>query len=125
MEKETRIDKWLWAVRIYKTRSQASDACHKGHVTVGNLPVKSSRMIRVGEKVSVRRPPIVRTYQVLDISDKRMSAKLAEEYVRDVTPSDQLALLEMQKDMQWLGREKGTGRPTKKERRDMDDFFNT
>jgi ribosome-associated heat shock protein Hsp15 len=123
MEKETRIDKWLWAVRIFKTRSQASDACHKGQVKIGNLPIKSSRMVRVGEKISIRKPPIVRTYEVLDISDKRMSAKLAEEFVRDITPSDQLALLEIQKDMRMLDRERGTGRPTKKERRDLDDFF--
>lgn len=123
MENETRIDKWLWAVRIFKTRSQASDACQKGHVSIGNLPVKSSRLVRIGDIISVRKPPIVRTYKVLGVAEKRMSAKIAEGFVNDITPPEQLGLLETQKNMRWFDREKGTGRPTKKERRDLDDFF--
>jgi ribosome-associated heat shock protein Hsp15 len=124
MAKETRIDKWLWAVRIFKTRSQASDACHKGHVLIGNLPVKSSRMVKQGDIVQVRKSPVLRTFQILDISDKRMSAKMAEEFVKDITPPEQLAILEVQKELHRFDRERGTGRPTKKERRDLDDFFN-
>lgn len=124
MENEARIDKWLWAVRIFKTRSQASEACKKGHVSIGNLPVKSSRLIRPGDLVNVRKTPIVRNYKVLDVAEKRMSAKLAENFVSDITPPEQLEILEIQKNMSWFEREKGTGRPTKKERRELDDFKN-
>jgi ribosome-associated heat shock protein Hsp15 len=124
MANETRIDKWLWAVRIFKTRSQASDACHKGHVSSGNLPVKASHIVRKGEVINVRKSPIVRTYEVLGIAEKRVSAKLAEELVKDITPPEQLEILEIQNDMRWFGREKGAGRPTKKERRDLDGLMN-
>jgi|WetSurMetagenome_2_1015567.scaffolds.fasta_scaffold78391_2 ribosome-associated heat shock protein Hsp15 len=123
MENETRVDKWLWAVRIFKTRSQASDACHKGYVFSGNLPVKASHLVRTGEIIGVRKPPIIRTYHVLGISGKRVSALLAERLVKDITPPEQLEILERQKDMRWIGREKGTGRPTKKERRELDGFM--
>jgi ribosome-associated heat shock protein Hsp15 len=124
MESEARIDKWLWAVRIFKTRSQASEACKKGQVFIANLPVKSSRIIKPGDVVNVRKAPIVRSYKVLRIAEKRMSAKLAEDFVCDITPPEQLEILEIQKNMPWFGREKGTGRPTKKERRELDDFKN-
>ncbi len=124
MTEEARIDKWLWAVRIFKTRSLATEACQKGHVSIDKMPVKPSRMIRTGQIVQVKKPPIERSYKVLGISEKRISAKVAEEFVTDITPPETLKLLEMQKNMQWITREKGTGRPTKKERRDIDDFFN-
>lgn len=124
MTEEARVDKWLWAVRIFKTRSLATEACQKGHVSIDKMPVKPSRMIRTGQIVQVKKPPIERSYKVLGISEKRISAKVAEEFVTDITPPETLQLLEMQKNMQWITREKGTGRPTKKERRDIDDFFN-
>ncbi len=123
MQDNVRIDKWLWAVRIFKTRSQASEACRKGHVSIGNLPVKPSREIHQGEIVKVRKAPISRSFKVLAISGKRMSAKLVSDFLEDVTPPEELELLQAQKDMNWLTRERGTGRPTKKDRRDLDDFF--
>jgi len=123
MEKGVRIDKWLWAVRIYKTRSQATEACKKGHVSVDNMPVKASREVHVGEVVMVRKAPIVRHFKVLALTGKRMGAKLVPDFIKDVTPAEELELLEIQKNMRWSAREKGTGRPTKKDRRDLDEFF--
>ena len=119
-----RIDKFLWAVRIFKTRSEATEACKKGHVTIDKLPVKPSRTIQSGYIVQVRKPPIERSYKVLELTEKRISAKLAEEFIQDITPPEILEQLEIQKNMRHTMREKGTGRPTKKERRDLDDFFN-
>jgi len=123
MAEEVRIDKWLWAVRIYKTRSQAIEACRKGHVSIGNLPVKPSRAIRINETVKVRKSPIVRSFKVIGLAEKRMSAKLTEDFIQDVTPPEELELQEMQKNMRWITRDPGTGRPTKKDRRELDDFF--
>ena len=120
---DVRIDKWLWAVRIFKTRSMATDACRKGHVGIRDLPVKPSHSVKTGEVVEVRKPPITRSYKVLAVAEKRMSAQRASKFVEDITPSEQLELLEIQKSMSWFNRPKGTGRPTKKERRDLDDFF--
>ena len=123
METGVRIDKWLWAVRLYKTRSQATEACKKGHVSIGDLPVKASRDVRVGEVVQVRKAPITRSFEVLTLTGKRMGAKLVSDFLKDVTPAEELEVLEMQKHMRWSDREKGTGRPTKKDRRDLDEFF--
>jgi len=123
MDGDLRIDKWLWAVRIYKTRSQATESCRKGHVTIANLPVKPSRSVHVGEVVKVRKSPIVRSFKVLGLAEKRMSAKLTEDFLEDVTPAEELEIQEMQKNMRWITRDRGTGRPTKKDRRELDDFF--
>lgn len=123
MGDDVRIDKWLWAVRIYKTRSQATEACRKGHVSIGNLPVKPSRAVHINEIIKVRKSPIVRTFKVLGLAEKRMSAKLTEDFIEDITPPEELELQEMQKNMRWITRDPGTGRPTKKARRDLDDFF--
>ncbi len=123
MAEDVRIDKWLWAVRIFKTRSQTTEACRKGHVSVGELPVKPSRSVHIGEIVKVRKPPLTRSFRVLAIAEKRMSAKIAAAYLEDVTPPEELEIQEMQKNMQWIFRDRGTGRPTKKERRELDDFF--
>lgn len=123
MADTVRVDKWLWAVRVFKTRSQASEACRKGNVSVGDLPVKPSRVIHVGEIIKVRKAPITKSLKVLALSGKRMGAKLIVDFVEDVTPPEELELLEMQKKMRWSSRDKGTGRPTKKDRRELDDFF--
>ncbi|MDX1283681.1 MAG: S4 domain-containing protein [Draconibacterium sp.] len=123
MGEGVRIDKWLWAVRIFKTRSQATEACRKGHVSIGELPVKPSRAIQVGEIIKVRKSPITKSFKVLDLSGKRMGAKLVPGFVEDVTPAEEMELLEMQKHMRWSSRDKGTGRPTKKDRRELDDFY--
>jgi len=123
MSEGVRIDKWLWAVRIYKTRSKATEACRKGHVSIGELPVKPSHMIHIGETIRVRKSPVTRSFKVLALSGKRMGAKLVVDFVEDVTPSEELKLLEIQKHMRWSTRDRGTGRPTKKDRRELDDFF--
>ncbi len=123
MAEGVRIDKWLWAVRVFKTRSQASEACRKGNVSVGDLSVKPSRVVNVGEIIKVRKTPITKSLKVLALSGKRMGAKLIVDFVEDVTPPEEMELLEMQKHMRWSSRDKGTGRPTKKDRRELDDFF--
>jgi ribosome-associated heat shock protein Hsp15 len=124
MADKVRIDKWLWAVRIFKTRSQATEACKKGRISIGPLPVKASRELQQGEVVKVKVHPITRSFRVLALAEKRMSAKLAVDFVEDITPPEELELLDVQKNMNWNIRERGTGRPTKKNRRDLDDFFN-
>lgn len=123
MTEGIRVDKWLWAARIYKTRSQATEACKKGHVTIDELPVKPSRNLHEGETVKVRKSSLTRSFKVLKLAEKRMSAKLAVGFVEDVTPKEELELFERQKNMRWISREKGSGRPTKKDRRDLDEFF--
>ena len=123
MAKSVRIDKWLWAVRVFKTRSQATEACKKGRVEIGDLPVKPSREVHSGDVIKVRKPPLTRSFKVVALAEKRMSAKLAADFVEDVTPPEELKILEMQKQMNWISRDRGAGRPTKKERRKLDDFF--
>jgi len=124
MSDKVRIDKWLWAVRIFKTRSKATDACRKGRILVDDMPVKPSREVHTGEIVKVKRATVTRSYKVLNMAEKRMSAAAVIEYVEDVTPAEELEILKIQKQMRWSSRRKGKGRPTKKERRDLDNFFN-
>lgn len=124
MSEGVRIDKWLFAVRLYKTRSQASEECRKGKVSINGVPVKPSRELKEGETIQLRRPPITRSYKVLALTENRMAAKLVPEFMVETTPASELEILEMQKNMSFFNRERGTGRPTKKERRDLDDFFN-
>ncbi|TDO05343.1 RNA-binding S4 domain-containing protein [Sunxiuqinia elliptica] len=123
MGDQVRVDKWLWAVRVFKTRSIATDAVRKGRVMIDDLPVKPSRVLKVGDVVQVRKSPITYRYRVLKLAEKRMGAKLVDDYVEDITPQAELEVLEVQKNMGWFQRERGTGRPTKKERRDLDNFF--
>jgi len=118
-EKDIRIDKWLWAVRIYKTRSSASEACRRGKVLIKDVPVKPSRTIRVNDIVNVRRPPVLYSYRVTGLLGKRLSARLVTEYVENITPESEMDKLKV-KDTFYLQRDKGAGRPTKKERRSMD-----
>lgn len=119
---EARVDKWLWAVRIFKTRSIATDACKKGRVAVGGTVVKPSRMIHVGDIVSVRKPPIEYSFRVIQLLGLRVGAKRVEEFMQNVTPREQYELLELQRVSGFVDRAKGLGRPTKKDRRDLDQF---
>lgn len=119
---EARVDKWLWAVRIFKTRSIATDACKKGRVAVGGTVVKPSRMIHVGDIVSVRKPPIEYSFRVIQLLGSRVGAKRVEEFMQNVTPREQYELLELQRVSGFVNRAKGLGRPTKKDRRDLDQF---
>ena len=119
---EARVDKLLWAVRIFKTRSIATDACKKGRVAVGGTVVKPSRMIHVGDIVSVRKPPIEYSFRVIQLLGSRVGAKRVEEFMQNVTPREQYELLELQRVSGFVDRAKGLGRPTKKDRRDLDQF---
>ncbi|PWD99851.1 RNA-binding S4 domain-containing protein [Marinilabilia rubra] len=119
-----RIDKFLWAVRLFKTRSVAAEACKKGRVTMDDQPVKSSRLIRRGDEISIKVPPAQKTFKVLDLFEKRMGAKLVPGYIKDITPQEELDLLDMARMTQKMNRPKGTGRPTKKDRRDLDQLNN-
>jgi ribosome-associated heat shock protein Hsp15 len=123
MAEGIRIDKWLFAVRLYKTRSLASEECKKGKVMINGMNVKPSREIKEGETIQVRRPPITRSYKVIALTESRMAAKMVPEFMVETTPASELEILEIQKNMSVYNRERGTGRPTKKERRDLDDFF--
>ena len=119
---EVRIDKWLWAVRLFKTRSIAIEACKKGRVSIKGMPVKPSRMIKIGDVLEIRRPPITYSFEVLDLTEKRMGAKLVPGFMRDVTAPSQLEILEMSKMTGFIDRARGTGRQTKKDRRDLEEF---
>ena len=124
MNNEARIDKWLWAARIFKTRTIAAAACKKGQVSLGGVQLKASRMIKAGDVVSVRKPPITYSFRVLQPIERRVGAKLIPEVLENVTTPDQYELLEMSKIGGFVGRAKGTGRPTKKDRRSLEDFQN-
>lgn len=119
-EEKVRIDKWLWAVRIFKTRSLAAEECAKGHVTIGDVHVKASRELKGGEIIKVRIPPIERHYLVKQLTVRRMSAQLAVDFVEDVTPEENIALLNAVKAYGFEHRPKGAGRPTKRDRRRID-----
>ncbi|MEE4177185.1 MAG: RNA-binding S4 domain-containing protein [Bacteroides sp.] len=117
-----RIDKWLWAVRVFKTRSLATQACKTGRVKVDELPVKPSREVRRDMVISIHTGPIVKTIKVVELLHNRVGAKLVNEYMLDLTPPEEYAKLELIK-QQPFRRQRGSGRPTKKERRDMDTWL--
>ena len=119
---EVRVDKWLWAVRVFKTRSIATEACKKGRVSIGGVTIKPSRTIRVGEVITVRKPPIEYSFRVLQLLASRGGAKRVAEFMENVTPQAQYELLELQRVSGFVDRAKGLGRPTKKDRRDLDQF---
>ena len=119
---EARIDKWLWAARIFKTRSIAADACKNGRVTVGGVSVKPSRLLKVGETVNVKKPPVTYSFRVLKAIEKRVGAKLLPEIYENVTDPKQYELLEMSRISGFVDRARGTGRPTKKDRRALEAF---
>ncbi|MBU8892680.1 MAG: RNA-binding S4 domain-containing protein [Bacteroidales bacterium] len=121
-DKNLRIDKWLWAVRIFKTRSQASEACKKGKILIDDIQVKPSRVVKIGEIVFVKRPPVTYKYKVLGLLGKRQSAKIIVDYVEDVTPEEEKVKLDMQRFTGFELRDRGIGRPTKRERRLIDDI---
>jgi ribosome-associated heat shock protein Hsp15 len=121
---EARIDKWLWAARIFKTRSIAADACKNGRVTIGGVNVKPSHVVKAGEVVAVRKPPVTYSFRILKTIEQRVGAKLLPEIYENVTPPDQYELLEMNRISGFVDRARGTGRPTKKDRRAMDAFLN-
>ncbi len=124
MNNEARIDKWLWAARIFKTRTIAAAACKKGQVSMKGAQLKASRTIKAGDVVDVRKPPVTYSFRVLQPIERRVGAKLLPDILENITPPEQYELLEMNKISGFIGRAKGTGRPTKKDRRNLDDFQN-
>lgn len=110
-------------MRIYKTRSIAADACKNGRVTVNGVQLKPSRTFKIGDRFSVRKGPVTYSYRVLQLSENRLGAKLVPEYMQDITAPDQLELLELARLAGKTGRDRGTGRPTKKDRRDIETFM--
>ena len=127
---EIRIDKFLWATRIFKTRTIATDACKKGRVSIASTHVKPSRPIQTGEIIEVRKPPITYSFKVLALAENRMGAKLVPQYLENVTPPEQYELIEMIRISGFVNRAKGEGRPTKRDGRELkkfteDSFFGT
>lgn len=122
MEK-VRIDKWLWAVRIFKTRSLAAEACTKGKVFIDDTAVKASRIIKPDEKIAVRKGPFTAQFKVLQLSEKRMSAALAVDFCKDITPEEEIERMKLHALAFRASRNHGEGRPTKRERRALDDFL--
>jgi ribosome-associated heat shock protein Hsp15 len=117
-----RIDKWLWAVRIFKSRSLATDFCKRGRVLIGDESVKPSRNIHIGDIIQVRKPPVTFTYLVTGLIEKRGSATLAAENVKDLTPPEEVERVHHARENAFFVRDRGTGRPTKKDRRDIDEI---
>lgn len=129
---EVRIDKWLWAMRVFKTRSIATDAVKKGRVSMGGTIVKPSRAVKAGDVIEVRKPPITYTFRVKEVTGNRLGAKLVPDYLENLTPQSQYDMLEMTRISGFVDRRKGLGRPTKRDSRDLaafrdstyaDDFF--
>ena len=119
---EARIDKWLWAVRVFKTRTVATDACKKGRVLLNDAPAKPSRTVKPGDMIKVRKPPVTYSFLVKDTVQNRLGAKLVPDYMENVTPQSELDLLEVVKISGFIDRRKGLGRPTKREGRDLARF---
>lgn len=119
---EVRIDKWMWAVRLFKTRTLAAEACKKGKVLMSGNAMKASRTIKVGDVIQIKKAPITYSFKVLALTENRMGAKLVPEFMENVTTPDQLEMLELSKYSSFGQRDRGTGRPTKKDRRDITDY---
>ncbi len=122
MASEVRIDKWLWAMRIFKTRTISTDACKKGRITIGDVIAKPSRMIKVGDVINVRKPPITYSFRVKALTENRLGAKLVPGYLENITPQSQYDLLDVVKISGFIDRRKGLGRPTKRDSRELSRF---
>lgn len=119
---EVRIDKWLWAMRISKTRTVATEACKKGRVLMGGVAVKPSRTIKEGDIINVRKPPVTYSFRVKALAQNRLGARLVPEYMENITPKSELDLLDVVRISGFIDRRKGLGRPTKREGRDLAEF---
>ena len=122
LSEKVRIDKWLWAVRIFKTRSQASEACRKGRILIDGMEVKPSRIIKIGDTLFIRKLPVIYTIRVKDLVENRLPAQRVKEFAEDLTSAEELEKLKL-RDTVFFKRDRGTGRPTKKERRLLDDIL--
>jgi ribosome-associated heat shock protein Hsp15 len=122
---EVRLDKYLWSIRAYKTRSEATTACNGGKVRLNGSDVKPSKAVKVGDTIVVRKGPVTYTYKVLALVDKRQGAKLVPQYAENLTPQEELDKLHAPVETFFLKRDRGTGRPTKKDRRQMDSLWDS
>lgn len=122
---EVRLDKYLWSIRVYKTRSEATTACNGGKVRLNGSDVKPSKMVKAGDTIVVRKGPVTYTYKVLALIDKRQGAKLVPQYVENQTPQEELDKLRAPVETFFLKRDRGAGRPTKKDRRQMDSLWDS
>ena len=120
---ELRIDKYLWAIRVYKTRTDATDACKGGKVRVNGADTKPSKSVKVGNTIVARKGAVTYTYKVLQLIDKRQGAKLVPNYAENLTPQEELDKLRAPVETFFLKRDRGAGRPTKKDRRQMEDLW--
>ncbi|NCB97843.1 MAG: RNA-binding S4 domain-containing protein [Bacteroidia bacterium] len=121
----SRVDKFLWSVRIYKTRTDATEACRSGRIKVNGLDAKPSREVKPGDILNIRKGNIHFQYKVIADVERRQPARMVEEYILNITPKEELEKLNMPRETFFLARDRGTGRPTKKERRDMDDLLDS
>ena len=119
-QKSIRIDKFLWSVRLFKTRSIAAEECRKGRILINNIQVKPSRIVLKDEVIVVKKPPVVYSFRVLEPIENRVSAKLVDSFIEDLTPEEEKEKLNIRLASGIVFRDKGSGRPTKKERRDID-----
>jgi ribosome-associated heat shock protein Hsp15 len=122
-ESVERADKFLWSVRLYKTRAFAAEACEKKQVLVNDIPIKASRLLKEGETFKIKYPPVYRIYQIKKIIKNRVGAAMVSEFLEEITPKDDMETIELIRKNVFLKRDKGTGRPTKKDRRDLRDYF--
>ena len=120
---EVRLDKWLWAVRVFKTRSDAADAIRSNRVLVNDAYAKPSREVKVGDVISVKKMPVVYQYRVVELVSSRQPAKNVPMYATDITPQSELDKLNVPRETIFIVRDRGTGRPTKKERRELDSLM--
>lgn len=119
----SRIDKYIWAVRVFKTRSLASEECRKGHVLIDGKTVKPSRIVKINDVIDIKKNKIVYKFKVIELIENRIAAKLVPNYAEDITPQSELDKLKTDKYAEFFTRDPGTGRPTKKERREIDKLF--
>lgn len=121
---EVRIDKYLWAIRVFKTRSEATDACKGGKIRVNGADTKPSKPVKPGDVIVARKGPVTYTYRVIQLIDKRQGAKFVPNFAENLTPAEELAKLRAPVETFFLKRDRGTGRPTKKDRRQMESLWN-
>ena len=122
---EVRIDKYLWAIRVFKTRTEATDACKGGKIRVNGADTKPSKMVKAGDVIVARKGAVTYTYKVISLVEKRQGAKLVPEFAENLTPPEEIAKLRAPVETFFLKRDRGAGRPTKKDRRQMDDLWST
>jgi ribosome-associated heat shock protein Hsp15 len=120
-----RIDKYLWAMRLFKTRNDAADACKSNRVKVNNIEAKASRNVKIGDIIELRKPPIIYTYKIIGLIDNRQPAKNVHLYIENQTSAEELAKLEHRNLTIFVQRDRGTGRPTKKERREIEQLMDS